>query len=71
MKEDRIELARTYTIEDMKQAFTGGKEWIWEDMEQTSTCPKYDSFEEWFKQWRHITSITTGTRPVVSARKYS
>ena len=52
--DDAIEPAKLYTLEDMKQAFEGGHETIWEDMEQTVTGSRYDSFEEWFKQWRHI-----------------
>lgn len=33
----------------MRKAFEAGKETIWEDLAQTTRCPKYDSFEEWFE----------------------
>ena len=42
---------RSFSLEDMKQAFKAGKEWIWEDLEQTTMCSKYESFEEWFENY--------------------
>ncbi len=42
---------RSFSLEEMKQAFKAGKEWIWEDLEQTTMCSKYESFEEWFENY--------------------
>ena len=39
-----------FSLEEMKQAFEAGKEWIWEDLEQTTMSSKYESFEEWFEK---------------------
>lgn len=36
-------------VEDLEQAFEAGKETIWEDLEQTVRCAKFDSFEEWLE----------------------
>lgn len=38
-----------FTIEQMKQAFDAGSKQIWEDLEQTTQCSKYESFKEWFE----------------------
>lgn len=40
---------KKYTIEYLKKAFEAGNEMIWYDLEQTERGPKYESFEEWFK----------------------
>lgn len=44
-------VVRSFSLEEMKQAFKAGKEWIWEDLEQTTMCSKYESFEEWFENY--------------------
>ena len=41
---------KKYDIGDLKRAFDAGQEWVWSDVEQTETSPKYDSFDEWFNQ---------------------
>jgi len=38
-------------LEEMKQAFKAGQETIWEDLEQTTRCAKFESFEEWFENY--------------------
>lgn len=40
---------RRFSLEEMRQAFNAGKELIWEDLEQTTMCSKYESFEEWLE----------------------
>lgn len=36
--------------EAVKKAFQAGQEWIWEDLEQTQKCSKYDSYEDYLQQ---------------------
>ena len=42
---------RSFSLEEMKQAFKAGQETIWEDLEQTTRCAKFESFEEWFENY--------------------
>lgn len=48
---DLFAVSGSFSLEQMKAAFQAGKEWIWEDLEQTTTCSKWESFEEWFAEW--------------------
>ena len=43
-------MEKVFTKQDMEKAFLAGQSWIWEDLEQTTTCPEWDTFQEWFKQ---------------------
>ena len=42
---------RSFSLEEMKKAFKAGQETIWEDLEQTTRCAKFESFEEWFENY--------------------
>ena len=42
---------RSFSLEEMKEAFKAGQMQIWEDLEQTTRCAKFETFEEWFENY--------------------
>jgi hypothetical protein len=42
---------RSFSLEEMKEAFKAGQMQIWEDLAQTTRCAKFESFEEWFENY--------------------
>ena len=42
---------RSFSLEEMKEAFKAGQMQIWEDLAQTTRCSKFESFEEWFENY--------------------
>jgi hypothetical protein len=43
---------RSYSEEDLKEAFKGGGKMSWTDIEQESQEPYYYDFKEWFEQFK-------------------
>lgn len=44
--------AQTFTLKDLRAAFEGGHELVWEDLEQTQKTNKYTDFFEWYKEYQ-------------------
>jgi len=51
MNIEKAEINNSFSLEEMKQAFEAGQETIWEDLEQTIRCAKFESFEMWFENY--------------------
>ena len=45
------DVMRSFSLEEMKEAFKAGQMQIWEDLEQTTRCAKFETFEEWFENY--------------------
>jgi len=48
---EKAKMDYSFSLEEMKQAFKAGQETIWEDLEQTTRCAKFESFEMWFENF--------------------
>ena len=43
---------RSYSEEDLKEAFKGGGKMSWTDINQETQEPYYKDFKEWFEQFK-------------------